>query len=127
MKHPVSLPTAVLVGLLLQGPAGRSGEAAGAQPGGHLHVRAEHDGGGPEAALLEADHPQPGALLPLRGALHGPRLLPGGPAGQSVPVPLHSRYIDYEGGGKCYCHTLNDCMWQPCRSAGISGRRETGT
>ena len=71
----------VLVRLLLPRAAGRHREDAGAQPGGHVHVRAEHDCGGAQAALLASDHTQPRALLPQRGALHGPGVLLGGPTG----------------------------------------------
>ena len=74
----------VLVRLLLPGAAGRHREDAGAQPGGHVHVRAEHDGGGAQAALLAPDHTQPRALLPQRGALHGSGVLLGGPTGLVV-------------------------------------------
>ena len=77
-------PLAVLVRLLLPRAAGRHSEDAGAQPRGHVHVRAEHDGGGAEAALLAPDPAQPRALLPQRRALHGPGVLLGGPTGLSI-------------------------------------------
>ena len=71
----------VLVRLLLPRAPGRHSEDPGAQQGGHVHVRAEHDGRGAQAALLAPDHAQLGALLPHRRALHGPGVLFGGPAG----------------------------------------------
>ena len=49
---------------------GRYCEDAGAEPGGHVHVRAEHHGGGAQAALVAQNHPQPRALLPHRYTNH---------------------------------------------------------
>ena len=83
-SNPVFPLASVLVRLLLPRAPGRHSEDAGAEPGGHVHVRAEHDGGGAEAALLAPDHAQPRALLPQRRPLHGPGVLLGGPTGLFV-------------------------------------------
>ena len=70
-----------MVRLLLPCTPGRHCQDPGPESCGHVHVCPEHDSGGLEAAMVEANHSQSGGVLPLRSTIHGPSFLPRGTTG----------------------------------------------